>query len=364
MPKKNHKYSQFLNSLSREDLEIIASLPTENPNPVFRLSAEGDVLYQNPVAEEFLSTFQKDSVKWIHFKNFFQSTLRDFTSKVYFLSLSGFNYQIRVVPSECSEAVNFYVADITELRKIERELLQLKAEQAQRSRLASLGEMAAAIAHEVNNPLAIIQTLTERVQRKLRSDEPSIQEITKLNDEIIQTTQRVAQIIKTLGVFSRDASKEGFQEFSLKKAIDDLLTFTGEKIKKMGIVLKLSVPEDIFLQGRLVEVEQVFLNLLSNSIHALKGEPIKWISIAAIEESGFVFIRFIDSGPGLSPQAAQRLFQPFYTTKSPGEGAGISLSVSAKIISQHDGELNLDTNSHNTCFCIRMPGVIKKAEVA
>jgi signal transduction histidine kinase len=223
------------------------------------------------------------------------------------------------------------------------------------AKLSALGEMAAGIAHEINNPLAIISTHSSQLKEMIEENESDRTLLLSMADKIEQTAQRIAKIIKGLRSFSRDAGNDSAQLVRVSQVVDDTLSFCREKLKSNGVQITVEVSEDLLLFGRSTEISQVLLNLLNNASDALQEKDEKWIKITATENESQTLIRITDSGPGISNKVKQKLFQPFFTTKALGKGTGLGLSISLGIIESHQGTLTIDDSSPHTCFLISLP---------
>lgn len=240
--------------------------------------------------------------------------------------------------------------DISQQKQSELTLLQS-------AKMASLGEMASGIAHEINNPLAIISAKSEFLQRQMAAGVVDTEKfVTHLND-IVKTTQRIARIIKGLRTFSRDATQDPAFRHSLKAIATDTISLCIERLKTHDIELRVDVPDDLFILARPAQISQVLLNLLNNAHDAIYNLQERWIELRAarMTEKGMIRITVTDSGAGIDAKVAARIMEPFYTTKSVGEGTGLGLSVSSGLIQSHGGRLWYNSESKNTQFEIDLP---------
>jgi|GEM_PF-3123842 len=257
--------------------------------------------------------------------------------------------------------------DIELKQQIELTERQLAAERLRgihSSKMASLGEMAGGIAHEINTPLAVISTLSgqlaEVAEESIQSPgsaDFSAELVLGHSSTIENTARRIGQIIRGMRVFSRDGSKDPEVTFELKEAIDDTLSLCSESIKARQIKLTVDIEPGVRLHGRPVEISQVLLNLISNSRDALTSLPSRWIRIECRRdaEQKSVILSVTDSGAGIPPEIQGRLFEPFFTTKPVGQGTGLGLGISQKIIERHHGKMDLDPHSPHTRFVISLP---------
>lgn len=238
--------------------------------------------------------------------------------------------------------------DITERFKIQLQMIQS-------NKMASLGEMASGIAHEINNPLAIIKMTALQMQKNIN------EENTVLKNGVIKidsTVDRISKIIQGLRTFSRDGRNDPFEIVSFDHLIDDILSFCKERLKHHSIqLIKEDFDPNLVFEGRQIEISQVILNLLNNAIDAVDplSDVDKWIRISAKNNGSFLEIKITDSGKGIPMETQAKIFQPFFTTKEIGKGTGLGLSLSLTIIKNHLGEIFLDNDSPNTCFVLRLP---------
>jgi signal transduction histidine kinase len=248
---------------------------------------------------------------------------------------------------------NLYLSykELEELNSEQRKQLEFSA------RMSSLGEMAAGIAHEINNPLTIIGTSSKLIRRNIEAGNRSPEKVTSYFEKIEKTTERITKIINGMLAISRDASNEDLKDTSWNEIIHDVVTLCGEKFNHAGIqiTIKDSPSLNTIFKGRKVQLSQVLLNLLHNSYDAIVELIDKWIEIDCTEEKGELIVRITDSGPGIPVEIQDKVMQPFFTTKEAGKGTGLGLSLSMAIIKKHNGQFYIDKNVQNTCFVIRIP---------
>lgn len=226
-----------------------------------------------------------------------------------------------------------------------------------KSKLSSLGEMAGGIAHEINNPLAIIVGKTFQIKTLLTTPYVDIARIKEITENIESTTFRIAKIVKGLRNFARDGEGDPFESVLLERLIRETLDLCQIKFKENKIKLetRINLSSDSAIQCREVQISQVLLNLLNNSFDAIEGRDDPWITLEVLEFAESVTIKITDSGHGISSDIKNKLFQPFFTTKTIGKGTGLGLSISKGIIEQHHGSIFIDEQNKNTCFVIEIP---------
>jgi PAS domain S-box-containing protein len=259
-----------------------------------------------------------------------------------------------VIRNEKKEPIKMYGLnwDVTQRVRAEQELKAANLRLIQTSKLASLGEMSAGIAHEINNPLAIISATVE-LMSKLK-DNPEKWE-SKI-EFIKKSCTRIARIVGGLKKFSRTGDQTVvFRPQSLSEIAREAMILTDVKSKKhyTPVTLECSIPAKI-LCGE-VEIEQVIVNMVSNAIDAVQERAEKWVKIAIFEEGNSVVMRITDSGLGIPEHVRSKIFDPFFTTKKVGEGTGLGLSITKGIIDEHKGSITVLVNCPNTCFEIKFP---------
>lgn len=236
---------------------------------------------------------------------------------------------------------------------------KMKAQEAKAfytAKLVSLGEMAAGIAHEINNPLAIIMGSSDQIMRNLKRPEPQLDRIAVFNEKIQKTVERISLIIKSLRVLSRNGERDPYITLKLEHILDPSIEISRQRFLEEQIELVITKPEnDIFCTGQEIQLSQVIMNLLSNAFDAASDGPLpRWVHLHVKAEKEFVNICIQDSGPGIPKDIKHKIMDPFFTTKAINKGTGLGLSISKSIIEQHGGTLLLDESALNTTFIVRL----------
>jgi len=245
-----------------------------------------------------------------------------------------------------------YHQDITSQKEIEFKLNQV-------AKLESIGLMASGIAHEINNPLAIISAVNQRIKRNNEKtcDRDTIQEeISNDVKKIDATIKRITKIILGLKNISRDSSKDPHESVYVQNLLEDLIAFTEYRLKLSNV--KLSIEGNflgltIFCQP--IAISQVLINLINNAIDAIENLDEKWIQLKIEKNDNSITIRIIDSGKGIDLNIQDKVMSPFFTTKEIGKGTGLGLSICLAIINSHNGKFSLEKNTFNTTFAIELP---------
>lgn len=269
------------------------------------------------------------------------------------------------------------------LKKMEFELKEAQRHLYHSEKLASLGQLAAGVAHEINNPIGFVMSnlgtlgkyfhkITEflEAQSAIISDSPSAEEIKQLRkklkldfilkdiddlvNESLEGTNRIKEIVQNLKNFSRVDEAET-QKKDINECIENTLQVIWNELKYKTEVKKdfSELPQTICHPSQL---NQVFMNILVNAAQAIevKGE----ISIRTSHEDGWIKVVIADNGSGIPEEKLDRIFDPFFTTKKVGEGTGLGLSISHDIIQKHHGEISVTSNvGEGTAFTIKIPVV-------
>ena len=337
------------------------------PNPVFIVDAMTfEILNSNNSALN-LYGFEKDELKHQNFSLLF-STKDGFESFKDQINLNFHERQTHLTKEKEKKVVNIWVrkaefsgqkvylitvVDITLSVETEDQLIQA-------GKMATLGEMATGVAHELNQPLSVIKTASGFITKKIREDqmiEPNILET--LSKEIESHVDRAAKITNHMRLFGRKTSfsKEAVNvNDTLKRAFD---IFSQQlKLREIEVAWKLgqNLPK-IYVDP--VRLEQVFINLLINARDAIvqrfkeeeKPEGEKTISILTAQKDTRVIVKISDTGTGIPKSIMNKIFEPFFTTKKVGQGTGLGLSISYGIVKESGGDIAVENNPNGgTCF--------------
>lgn len=240
------------------------------------------------------------------------------------------------------------IQDIDAKKKAEHKYNLERQKSIQSSKLASLGELAAGMAHEINNPLGIISGYSELLMRSNAEDPAAMEKI----DVILKSCNRISHIVNNLKKFSRSGDDRQQETIVLSSVINEAVMLTKPRLKRDIIDLQYKSNSKAAITGNVIEIEQVFLNLINNAVDAIKDLTNKWIKIELEEGPNQVIIRITDSGSGIKKEEASKIFSPFYTSKKVGEGTGLGLSIVDGILKDHDATIEYDDNADNTCFVL------------
>ncbi len=251
--------------------------------------------------------------------------------------------------------------DITNKKENEETILKQQEQIVSQAKLSSLGEMAGGIAHEINNPLAVISATMTTIRKMIAKNMEKTELFSEALRDIDETVVRITKIVSGLRNVSRDdASNDNFDNCSVEEVINDVLPLCSEKLKNHEIDLEVAVEEsltDLKVDMMRVQLSQVLLNLITNAYDEITVKDLedKWIKIEATLSNKNYIIKVSDSGNGIPDDIQEKMFQPFFTTKDIGKGTGLGLSLSYSIIKKHKGRFYVDNSVSNTCFVIELP---------
>jgi PAS domain S-box-containing protein len=297
--------------------------------------------------DEAFQTFEKQR----HFHTFHNINIAK-TGKIVHLETSG-----KPILDEAGQLLGYRGADIdvTEKRQAETESQRLRQELTHFSRVATMGELTASIAHEINQPLAAILSNAQAALHLIGRGSPDLKELQEICSDIAADDQRAADVIRNLRSMLK--KEPGAHQPLL---LDDLIMDVASIVRSDALMKRVSMSFDLGLRspsvkGNRVQLQQVILNLIVNAIEAMdSSEQPKILRIRSRENDGEVVLNFEDSGPGIAADKLDSIFEPFFTTKKDGLGMGLALSRS--IVVAHNGRLWADHNPEGgAIFCVSLP---------
>lgn len=227
----------------------------------------------------------------------------------------------------------------------------LRAEQ-----LASLGEMAAGIAHELGTPLGALQGRLEMLDQALAAGRSDPEEVRRTIDIVAGLADRMTRIVRAVRSLARDAWADPFVEVRVERIVRDTLAIAEERLRKLDVEVHV-VPfdEGLRIPCREAQISQVLLNLIANAADAVQDLTERWIRIEVARNADAVEIAVTDSGGGIPDEIRAQVMQPFFTTKPAGQGTGFGLSISRAFAEAHAGTLAIDVASPHTRFVVTLP---------
>jgi C4-dicarboxylate-specific signal transduction histidine kinase len=250
-----------------------------------------------------------------------------------------------------------------EMERREQELRDKQEQLIQAGKLATLGELTTGVAHELNNPLNNIGLFVGNVIDYVRLGELDKERMLRDLEKVVDQVKKATEIITHLRTFGR-AAPVTVEPVSVNDVIERALSLTQEQLRLRQIEIDLNLcAEAPVVLGNSIQLEQVFINLLTNARDALEQAERKRIAIDCSLEEGLVVIVFRDTGPGIPDGLEQRIFDPFFTTKEVGTGTGLGLSITYGIIKDHGGSIAVESDGgEGACFRIELPLAEAKGE--
>jgi histidine kinase len=346
------------------------------PNPVFVLDVKTlqimdcnksvTAVYGYPVDEmvgkSFMTLFHKDEQDHYAFKVVTCSVINQ--ARHLNREGKGLFVNIRISPSEYSgqKVLLVTTSDITKRLETEQQLIQA-------SKMATLGEMATGVAHELNQPLSVIKTVSSFFMKKLGSSEPIAPDVlSTMLGKVDGNVDRAARIINHMRQFARKSDTEKVA-IQLNDVLKSAFEIFSQQLKVRGIQVVWEIREPLpRINADPSRLEQVFINLLLNARDAIEsqwgdqpagntGEE-KAIRLWTGTENGWVVCRVCDTGTGIADNMVEKIFEPFFTTKEVGKGTGLGLSISYGIVKECGGLIEAVPNApRGTCFVLRFPRV-------
>jgi PAS domain S-box-containing protein len=355
-------YNQMLASLkkSEEHLRKVflaaddAIMTTDQEGRITLWSESSERMFgygKDHIVGEDLSTLHSPKMKPDLIKQMQESAMKRgrWQGEIVYRNSKGHSFDgwcvMTTLTEETGEIIGYLsvVRDTTEKKQMEMQLIQA-------DKMASLGELAAGVAHEINNPLSGVISNAEFLQEEIPSDNEEQHEEIR---EIVENSQRIKTIVQDLLNFSRQKDSKTYAALDISEVITSSLNLTEHQIEldRIKIIKELgeSLPP---VRGSFNQIEQVFINLLSNARYALNQkypdsheDKTLLVRTDQVEQNGrrYVRIEFLDRGTGIPEENVDKILNPFFTTKEQGQGTGLGLSISYNIIQEHLGTMQFES---------------------
>jgi PAS domain S-box-containing protein len=342
-----------------ESEEKLSGILHSVPDIIIVVDKDFNIIWSNPVASEFFGSnlVGKKCYEIFNFRHnpcdscCVKSCFEDGRISEHEIEIIGKNSARMDLWSTASVASRYEDGTPKSVMVIYRDITEkklLQAETARAGQLASIGELAAGVAHEINNPINGIINCAQL----LIDDDNETQEQAEISMRIKKAGSRIAMIVRNLLSFARDPEEEPVLTH-LKSVLSDSLDLTETQIRKDGIDLNIKIPDSLpMVKICSHKIQQVFLNIISNARYALNQkfphvheDKVFQINGEMVETNQTKYVRIIfhDHGTGIPANILDRIWDPFFTSKPPGKGTGLGLSISQAIIKDHDGRLYVDS---------------------
>lgn len=255
------------------------------------------------------------------------------------------SYPLVTTPGD--EQVVMHYRDVTEQRDLQKKLLH-------NEKMVAVGMLAGGVAHEINNPLGGILAFAQLAMRDLPDDHPSQNDL----KEIEEAALRCKRIVQDLLDFSRQNREEVMGPVQLNEVVSKIIPLIKVQNKSSALELIYDLnPELPMIRGNFYKLQQVFLNLATNAFQAMKGKGTLTFR-TLVNTDGNVCAEVQDTGPGISSEHIEKIFDPYFTTKGQGEGTGLGLSISYGIVQEHDGQIEVINNiGQGATFVVTLPTI-------
>ena len=350
-------YTLYIRDISlrlkqEQEIRSMAAFASESPIPVMRINQQGMIIYANEASKQILSYWQTSvmqdlppfwldlALKSLKVQHLIESEL-DIESHIFSLVLAPileFNY------------INIFARDVTDARQAQAQAQQHHAELVHVARLSTMGEMAAGMAHELNQPLSVIANYANgSLQRIKNADHELIYPL----KNIAAQAQRAGDIIK--GIRALVNKQESVRKVvNLNDLLNEVLLFIAQPLKLAQIDLEITLKKDLFITVNPVQIEQVILNLYRNAMDAIAEHAAPKMTIKSFKINNQAIFEIEDNGKGMSDNEIAQLFHPFFTTKK--QGMGMGLAISKTILEDHQGTIIVQSYLHQGAkFTVSLP---------
>jgi two-component system NtrC family sensor kinase len=269
------------------------------------------------------------------------------------LAGGNFDYRVAALPKDemgkLGETFNFMAESI---KQRDRELQDRTRMMVESKRLATLGQLAAGVAHEINNPLGGVFVYAHLLLEDTPPDDPRRTNMEK----IVKETSRCRDIVKNLLDFSRQTSPK-VEEADVNEIVEEAIGLAVQQPQFKRVRVRTSLCENLpHIMVDVSQIEQVFTNILHNAAEAMGGVGTILVNSRLSSDNGMMEVSIKDTGPGIEPEHMDRLFDPFFTTKEVGHGTGLGLAVSYGIIERHEGRIKVESETgEGTTFVVQLP---------
>ncbi len=308
------------------------------------------VLQMNGIAPQTMITTHA-----VHFGAIFQEAFLSFAVA---FKINALNTELQQ-RSQALETANTQLSgEVKQRKQMEAELEVQRSIAIHSAKLRAVGELAAGIAHQVNNPLAVLRLKLDNLGILLRGVAISEKDRTMLEEHLTGTDShitRLAKVTTSLLRMSRNSANDDVSYLPVEHIAEEALDMCRERFTANGVKVKVNVStatHTLLIKCNATEVSQALLNLLLNAYDAVLATKDPWLQIEGLPDGDRVLLQVTDSGPGIPDTLRDKIMQPFFTTKEQGKGTGVGLSIAQDLVQRNGAQLYLDTRCPNTRFVI------------
>ncbi len=355
-----------------EEVKNLAKFPSEDPNPVLRISKDCRILYANDASSPALRTWRIEEGQdlpepwYTRIKEVYGSG----NGATFELNCDdGHNFFVTLQPIVGSGYVNAYGLDITNRKKAEKEKMELELQLSQKQKMEAIGTLAGGIAHDFNNILAAVQGYVELSLDDLPEDSPVRDNL----EQILSCSNRATKLVKQILTFSRKNEQEQKKEpVHISPIIKEVLGMLRSSLPTTIKICRKIRADSSKVLADPTQIHQVLVNLCTNASHAM-GQTGGTLEVSLtdvtlesetrigdehLEQGSYVKLSVSDTGCGMDKEVVERIFEPFFTTKKVNEGTGLGLPVVHGIVKSHDGAITVSsTPGEGTTFDIFLPRI-------
>ncbi len=246
-----------------------------------------------------------------------------------------------VTEVEKSGQVGLFLKEITEIKALQDQL-------GMTEKISSLGRLSAGIAHEINNPLFSISGFTEAIV-----DETDPEKIQKYAKKILKNSRHIAAIVQNMSGYVRD-NKDSIQEVNVNERLEGALEIALTASYSDDVELQKSCSDLPLIKAKPEEIQQIFVNIMTNAVQAMDGKG--KLSISSVHANNLIVVKIQDNGPGIPPDYLSKVFDPFFTTKEQGKGTGLGLNIVHRMVLKYGGEIHIDSKvGEGALFTVTLP---------
>lgn len=247
--------------------------------------------------------------------------------------------------------------DITKELQASAALEEERNRLTQVSKLAAIGVLSAEIAHEIKNPLTIIQMANDVLQSEINEQDMNKDLVREKIKVINEAIDRMNKVVCSLGTVSRNGDSDGHTSYVIGEMLEEVVSLCSSKTQKLKINIDIKKSEVLAskMTANRVQISEVLLNVIMNALDAVENEIRPEVTVGVFKEQNYYIFKVWDNGPGVPEDIRMKIFEPFYTTKKLHHGTGLGLSIAKKIVEKHNGDLSYEDTRDGHCFVIRIP---------
>lgn len=372
---------KVLEKLYTDVRELIDKVVQSSVSGIIAANRRGDIILVNEAAEELFGYSPKE-VRNVNIESFYPTgvardimkMLRDEDhggkGKLPSTRLNIVNNKGEEIPVEMTAAILYeggeeeatagIFNDLREKLSVEQKLREAQTKIGQTEKMASLGRLAAGVAHEINNPLTSILLYGNMMREKLESEHP----LSKNLDYVLEDAERCREIVKNLLAYSRQSSPSK-EVFPLNSLVTDSLKLLHDQRLFMNVkVIKALANHEILVRADKNQICQVVINLIMNAVDAMEEKGVITLLTQWDKDGGKSYLEVTDTGGGIRPEDVSKIFDPFFTTKGLGKGTGLGLSMAYGIMEENQGSIRVkQTSSEGTTIALELPVVTVSNEI-